>query len=417
MRCRNQGVYMGLVLTITALMLASAMPAAATGYTVLHNFTGGTSDGDDPRGALTMSGSTLYGMTRIGGSSNLGTVFKMNSDGTGFELLHSFTGGAADGSLPYGDLTLSGATLYGMSYQGGEGYGTVFKISTDNTGFSLLHSFSQSTAPGGIGGVGPYGSLTLSGSTLYGMTELGGDGRKGTVFKINTDGSGFYVLHEFDGATADGARPLGDLTLSGSTLYGMTSDGGSSDDGAVFTMNTDGTGFSLLHSFTGGADDGAGPWGDVTLAGSKLYGMTQGGGSSNYGTIFSMNTDGTGFSLLHSFTDNDDPNGSLTLSGSILYGMTEAGGEHDDGAVFAINTDGTGFTLLHSFDSSFASPPTGSWGMLTLSDSTLYGMMSRGGSNNDGLVFSLEVPEPTTLLLVGTGALGVLAGTRRRRRR
>src|SRR5678816_1838971 len=95
-------------------------------------------------------------------------------------------------------------------------------------------------------------------------------------------------------------------------------------------MNIDGTDCAVLHNFTGGASDGSGPFESLTLSGSKLYGMTPDGGSSDRGTLFSMNTDGTGFSLLHSFTsgnsDGADPFGSLTLSGSTLYGMTQHGG-------------------------------------------------------------------------------------------
>ena len=40
------------------------------------------------------------------------------------------------------------------------------------------------------------------------------------------------------------------LILSGNTLYGTTTGGGSSGNGTVFAINTDGTGFTTLHSFT-----------------------------------------------------------------------------------------------------------------------------------------------------------------------
>ena len=81
----------------------------------------------------------------------------------------------------------------------------------------------------------------------------------------------------------------------------MTYNGGSNGTGTLFSMNTDGTGFSLLHSFNGGTSDGQFPDGSLTLSGSKLYGMTANGGFRNSGTLFSMSTDGSGFSLLLSF--------------------------------------------------------------------------------------------------------------------
>ena len=170
-------------------------------------------------------------------------------------ILHSFTGGSSGGSNPYGSVTLSGSKLYGMTYGGGSfGTGTLFSMNTDGTGFSLLHSFDNST------GAYPQGSLTLSGSKLYGMTSGGGSfGPYGTIFSVNIDGTGYSVLRSFAGAYSDGSAPNGSLTLSGSKLYGMTYQGGSGNGGAVFSMNTNGTAFSLLRSFRGLASDGAYP--------------------------------------------------------------------------------------------------------------------------------------------------------------
>ena len=86
------------------------------------------------------------------------------------------------------------------------------------------------------------GSLTLSGSTLYGMTSYGGTHYHGTIFKINTDGTGFQLLHSFEKWSKDGGDPRGSLTLSGSTLYGMNDYGGTDGNGTIFKINTDGTG-------------------------------------------------------------------------------------------------------------------------------------------------------------------------------
>ena len=71
----------------------------------------------------------------------------------------------------------------------------------------------------------------------------------GNLFSINTDGSGFNNVHSFSGG--DGDVPYGSLTLIGSTLYGMTSGGGANGKGTVFSMNTDGTGLRTLVSFSG----------------------------------------------------------------------------------------------------------------------------------------------------------------------
>ena len=157
--------------------------------------------------------------------------------------------------------------------------GSVPFLNTDGSGFTVLHIFT------GPDGDHPVGMLNISGSTLYGMTWWGGASNVGTVFRLNTDGSGFGLLHEFAGAT-DGRWPQMGAVLSDSSLYGSTWSGGASDAGVVFQIHTDGTGFTLLHTCTGG-NDGANPYVGA-VSGSMLYGATATGGASNCGTVFSL---------------------------------------------------------------------------------------------------------------------------------
>jgi uncharacterized repeat protein (TIGR03803 family) len=104
-------------------------PGQAPGqtFTTLHAFSGG-SDGAQPLAGLVLSSNTLYGTASTGGTSQKGTVFKVNKDGKGFATLHTFTG-AADGSVPYAGLVLSSNILYGTTQKGGStGQGTVFSL-------------------------------------------------------------------------------------------------------------------------------------------------------------------------------------------------------------------------------------------------------------------------------------------------
>src|ERR1039458_10064672 len=379
-----------------AFLLAFALPTSAQIYTLLYNFPA-SPDGWLPFGQPTLSGSTLYGMTHEGGTNDFdGALFQINTNGTGYTNLHSFGGGNTDGSNPYGSLILSGPKVYGMTYSGGSSYGegTAFQINTNGTGYAILHSF---TGVGGDGGY-PYGSLTLYGTNLYGMTTSGGSGY-GTLFQINTGDNGYTNLHVFTG-NHDGSDPYGSLTLAGSTLYGMTYSGGSNSYGTVFKINTDGSGYSILHHFSAASGDGEYPYGSLTLSGSTLYGMTSQGGSA-MGIVFKISTNGNGFTVLHGFGlaagDGYDPQGSLTLCGSTLYGMTNQGGSSGGsgyGTVFQINTDGSGYQILHNF---VGYPTDGNWpyyDAMALSGSTLYGTTEQGGSNYPGygIVFSLEVP-------------------------
>jgi uncharacterized repeat protein (TIGR03803 family) len=372
--------------------------------------------GNTPYGAAGYGGSSGY---VGGGSYGDGTVFAVHTDGTGFTNLYSFTATSgslytnSDGANPFAGLILSGNTLYGTAYRGGSsGNGTVFAVHTDGTGFTILHSFTAVSGSGANSdGANPYAGLILSGNTLYGTAYGGGSANKGTVFAVHTDGTGFTILHSFAFYPSGGANPYAGLILSGNTLYGTTYLGGSGvngTNGTVFAVNTDGTGFTTLHSFTGGSG-GANPFAGLILSGNTLYGTAKIGGSSGYGTVFAVNTDDTGFTNLHSFSGGSDgvnPYAGLILSGNILYGTAGYGGSSGAGTVFAVHTNGTGFTNLYSF--SGGSDGANPYGGLILSGNTLYGTAYQGGSSvYYGTVFSLSLPLPS-LNIALTGNQSVL---------
>jgi uncharacterized repeat protein (TIGR03803 family) len=151
---------------------------AAGNETVLYSFTG--EDGNNPKAALMLDAAgNLYGTTTIGGAFNQGAVFKLGPNGNE-TVLHSFTG-AADGSDPSAGLIQDAAgNLYGTAALGGvSNSGTVFKVDTAGR-FTVLHSFS-----GMVDGANPFGGLVLDGKgNLYGTAQRGGAFNNGTVFKI-----------------------------------------------------------------------------------------------------------------------------------------------------------------------------------------------------------------------------------------
>ncbi len=402
-----------------------------TGFTVLRHLA--TADGTSPRAGLVLAGDILFGTAPYGGSGGVfnqfGTVFKLNTDGTGFQVLKSFV----DDSLGYptGQLLLSGATLYG-TVQGGNGYGGVFKVGTDGNGFEIIKDFAaveEGTHPvaglwlngttlfgtaraGGADDVGtlfkvntdgsgfavlkdltfsregvmPRGGLVASGSTLYGTTRSSAHERRGTVFKLNMDGDGFTVLKSFGADWTDAAEPMAGLVLAGDTLFGTTIAGGEGNVGTVIRINTDGSDYAVLHSFSFGVD-GFAPQDGLACSGDTLYGTTSSGGGGN-GSIFKLNTNGGGFTVLKRFDgDAGTPASTLARSGSMLFGTTFSGGTVGQGTIFRINTDGSGFTVLKDYDGA-----DGAWPQpgLILSGDTLYGMTALGGSMGAGTVFKLN---------------------------
>jgi uncharacterized repeat protein (TIGR03803 family) len=359
---------------------AFKLNADGTGMTTLHSFSGG-SDGENPFAVLVLSGNTLYGTAHQSSfSQDRGTVFSVNTNGTSFAILHTFPF-AGDGAFPDGGLILSGSTLYGTTAGWGVGQGTVFAINTNGTGYTNLYSFTArfGSAYTNSDGTFPTAGLILSGETLYGTAWAGGDSGFGTVFAINTNGSDFATLHSFTGGD-DGAHPYAGLILSGNMLYGTAYAGGNSNLGSVFTVNTNGTGFATLHGFTGG-DDGANPYAGLVLSGSTLYGTTTLGTASGNGTVFSLGTNGSGFTTLHSFTatngpastnsDGATPYGDLIISGNTLYGTANSGGNSGLGTVFSILLPLPQLTIVLSGSSFILSWPSGASGFALQSATSL----------------------------------------------
>ena len=355
-------------------------------FTNLFSFTG--SDGGTPYGDLIYSNGVLYGMTQYGGSNTnqYGNIFSMNTNGTNFLNLHNFVN--TDGAYPFGDLLLSGGVLYGMAVNGGaSNNGTLFAMNTNGSGFRVIHTFTGT----GTDGSQPTGSVICIGNTLYGMTTAGGTLQAGNIFSINVNGSNYRNLFSFSGG--DGGNPNGSLTLSasGDSLFGMARLGGIHDSGLVFSIDTNGNTFTVLYNFGGVSTNGATPVGNVVLEGYTLYGMTSAGGLHGHGCIFSLTTNGTGYTDLFDFNGSSTgstPLGSLVVSGTTMYGMTSAGGSAGYGLLFSMGTNGSNYNMLFNFTGSFGTNPDGS---LILVNNMLYGMASLGGVNSSGIIFSYQL--------------------------
>lgn len=272
--------------------------------------------------------------------------------------------------------------------------------------FTTLHSFTFSD------GATPYSELVLSGNTLYGTAYDGGANGSGSVFRLNTDGTGFTNLYSFTATSValpntnnDGANP-NSVILAGNRLYGTTYYGGTNGNGTVFALNTDGTGLSVLHTFTAESEntnsDGANPAAGLVLSGTTLYGATFWGGSSGVGTVFAIQTNGSSFANLHSLTNSDgaNPDAGVIVSGGAVYGT-------DLDTVFAVTTNGSSFTVLATFVGMQYDPVNGTEtnsagydpsGSLALSGSTLYGAASTGAINGSGTMYSILLVPNLTLV-------------------
>ena len=318
--------------------------------------------------------------------------------------LHFFTGGSDGGEPKAGLVQSTDGNLYGTTSQGGNGYGTVFKISP-----SAPHTLTTMwTFSGGSDGGTPLAGLMegIDGN-LYGTTTVGGGSKNsGTLFRISTTAPyNLTTLWSFSGGSDGGVPVAGLLQPNDGDIYGTTSKGGNGY-GTVFRINPTQSTFILqtIWPFTGGSDGGepmaalleprGGPYG------GPLYGTTYSGGNG-YGTVFQINPASPGWNVttMWSFTGGNDggqPTAGLAQgSDGNFYGTTTEGGEtalNPAGTVFRINPSAPyTVTTLASFDQSGLGGDGG--GLVQGSDGNFYGLLDLA-FNKYGGVFQLEPSAP-----------------------
>lgn len=371
--------------------LALAVLLQMSGYaqlTTLYNFVG-TNLGSNPYGTPITDGTYLYGLTQAGGINARGNIFKIKLDGTGYTNMFDFDG--LNGAYPHGSLISDGTYLYGMTRNGGASFvfpsvqdnGVVFKIKLDGTGYTVIYEFDGTTSSNNINGSMPNGGdLLIIGQTLYGMT-----GAKDVVFKVNTDGTNFARL--FDFSSPNGQYPLGSLITDGTYLYGVTEGGGSNNWGTIFKIKTDGTAYANVFEFYNTLQY-SNPHGTLLSDGTNFYGMA-------VNCVYKIKTDGTGFDTIVKFRGangslnnfNTFAQNSLITDGTYLYGITNEGGANNKGCVFKIKFDGTNYTKLADFTGTNGQTPYGS---LLLHNGDLYGMTAFGGTFSKGVIYKIANP-------------------------
>jgi uncharacterized repeat protein (TIGR03803 family) len=355
-----------------------AQQGGAWTETQLHAFTGSASDGAFPSGNLVKDASgNLYGSTSAGGPANTGTVFELSppaqSGGPWTEtILHSFSYGTSDGDDPIGGLAwgpggaLYGVTEYGGTYNGAycetDGCGTIFQLEppTQQGGTwteNILYNFPFT------GCCWSYQNLVYRSGKLFGTTFQLGEYYAGSVFQLTPpfQQGGQWSYQDIYSILPNNDNDAGYWLAAGvafdsqGNLYGAANDGGTIGGGTVYELQaptqTGGAWtFDMLHNFNGAPTDGTNSQTPLALdSKGNLYGVTEAGGEqSRYlcgdgcGVAFELsNSDGTWTeTVLHEFTngkDGDRPRAPVTVSNGVVYGTTFQGGTPaGTGIVFAI---------------------------------------------------------------------------------
>lgn len=313
-----------------------------TNYLVLHHFSMEKANGRAPYGPLFEGkDGLLYGTSSLGGSAGLGTVFKIQKDGKGFAVLRSFTGVGVDGRVPFAGVRQGKDSAWlGTTEEGGQfGFGTVYRLNGDGTGYRVIHTFGGRPQDGEK----PHSALCeASDGKWYGVTAAGGSAGWGTVFVLNGDGSGYRLLRAFVGAPNDIGQPSGSLIeAADGMLYGTSVRGGRGSQGTLFRLKKDGMGLEIIRTL-GLGREGSNPYAELIHGkDGTLYGVTLNGGAYNGGVVFQLAPDGSGYKTLFSFSDNGReghrPYAGLTLgTDGSLYGVTCSGGPERTGAIYRV---------------------------------------------------------------------------------
>jgi uncharacterized repeat protein (TIGR03803 family) len=410
------------LLIVVTMSLATAVFARAQTRTlsVLYTFRGGDDGGNPTESPLTQDDAgTLFGTVGSGGgpACDCGAVYRVVPSTHAESVLYAFPGtpnGAAPEASVLRDLR---GDFYGTTFSGGPNVitGIVYRMSPSGVE-TVLHVFDDVTPDGYQPQAGLVGD---SAGNLFGTTLSGGVFGFGTVFQMDPAGA-YTALYSFGSDPEDGILPNSDMILDAAgNLYGTTSRG-LVNQGTIFKLSPTGA-ETILHSFEGGSNDGAYPESSALVADGEgnLYGVTQYGGTSDRGVVYKLGR-GETFSVLYSFTGGADggfPEGKLFLDAATgdLFGTATEGGNSSGicasqypggcGVLFKVDSATGKETVLYSFSgkgdgfmpasgligrqvSGSEADNTGSY---ELFGTTVFGGDIEGGTLGFGTVFRLTI--------------------------
>ena len=343
----------------------------------------------------------LYGSTVCGGSNQVGTVFRLTTNGSDYAVLHHFNPVGYDGAFPYGRLVqASNGLLYGTTasfsrYTNGGALVSyrpeiIYRLNPNGNEFSIVHQF----ATNGSEGRNPHGLILGQNGMLYGLN--GTNGTTNGLFCVNLDGSGFraWGAPPYSGSRAhmntlqQGTNGL----FCGANSYNTSS----TKTEVLFAIGTNAASYTVWHTFATNGIDGRDP--DTQLLrglNNAFYGVTATGGTNGAGTVFTIQGDGSGYTTLYHFkTNNTDGRGPIDSlaqgTDGTLYGVTQRGGASDDGTVYALQPDGTSYRQLLQFNSYAAEGQMPAGAPTPDGAGALFGATYRGGTGNQGTLFKID---------------------------
>ncbi len=343
--------------------------------------------------------STSYG----GGTRQYGTVFKWDSATSNLSVLHSFERDVDGAYLTAGVIQGSDGRLDGTTTSGGEPCALRREraliaapaacsgsISTAATSRYCMASTADSAAP-----LIPMHACWRLADNCSGRRPSVGSTRFGTVFRLNLDGTGFQILHDFNETDPlDGSAPVSSLMFgTDGLLYGTTARGGEHERNGVPREPCRGwfRTAAFVRRIESARRRAAGVGAGASRA-DRIHGhydrrrtvRAPARSAAALSTSSTCSTSPPAFKVLRAFKDccvnpyGSYPHGGLVKgAGRWAYGVTSTGGPSGFGTIYAISSNGT-IRLLHDFTVSDGGNP---WAGLTIgADGSLYGTTQGGGT-------------------------------------
>lgn len=335
----NGGTVFSLTPSGTLKVLHAFVPGPNKKY-ANGNLPGLISEGPDGK----IYGETIYGGNQgCDGYCGDGALYRVNRDGSGFQIVHKYCSEAncADGQFGGAVVTGTDGNLYGTTYGGGaNGAGTIFKVTPSTGAYEVVFNFDISTS-----GEGPSGLVVASDGTFYGLSV---STTLGELLFHYTEATGEFQAFpmnfpEFNGLPSSGSM----LTLGPSgNFYGIYEIYGESGAG-LFEVEPDGSNLQLFPFYT--TRDGAGAPQTMILASDGNFWVDNYNGISGegYGDIITLSpTDGSLIQTLSPFSATAAigayPAELFQAADGTFWGSTyqygKAAGNHfADGTVFSLN--------------------------------------------------------------------------------
>ncbi len=354
---------------------------------VLASFQGSSSGiGASPRTTpMQASNGKVYGVASDGGLALRGTIFELNLVTNTVVAKVSF-GATTEGDFPVAPLAQhSNGRLYAASYSGGASRtGVLYEFNMATNTYTRKQDIDFFS----IGGSISTAFCEVNG-LLYGTAPVGGSGGSGTLFSYNPATNVITKLHDFSSLLG---QPAGVIQASNGKLYGGTADGGSNSSGIIFEYDINTQTFTTradFNSSTNGNDVAA----PLVEAGTKLYGVTQQGGTSNSGTLFEFDPATGALTKKIDFTGSNGmwPVGSLALApNGNLFGVTQLGGLSNQGTIFEYNPSSNILVVRHSFSGATIDGVGIEAGLSVSPQGKLFGITRMGGSYSLGTLYEFD---------------------------